>query len=218
MNSTLNDLGLHYGTDKSTLRHNYLSLYEQYLEPRRNQPLTLLELGVLDGASLRMWRDYLPNASIVGLDHKPAISIPGCITVQGSQDDPAAIARVAQHGPFDVIIDDASHISSKTIASFELFYPHLAPGGLYVIEDLHASYWPAIYGDQDADYNPDTNKRTIMAYLKRFADNVNFDPTQHPKPDDIRQALYPRQYWRGYHLQSITINYGIAFITKHPNA
>lgn len=215
---TLNDLGLHYGTDKSTLRHGYLSLYEQHLEPRRNEPLTLLEFGVLDGASLRTWRDYLPHATIVGLDHKPAITIPGCITIQGGQDDPAAIAKVAQHGPYDVIIDDASHVSSKTIASFQLLYPHLAPGGLYVIEDLHSSFWPAIYGEQEASYDPRSGKATAMFFLKGLADETQFDPAQNPTPDDIRQALYPRQYWRGYHLQSITFYYGIAFIVKHPHA
>jgi len=215
---TLNDLGVKAGTDKSSLRHNYLPAYEQHLAPYREQPITLLELGVLDGASLRMWRDWLPAATIVGLDHKQPISVTGCTILHGEQDDPAAIGRVAEHGPFQVIIDDASHLSSKTIASFELLYPHLNPGGLYIIEDLHASYWPGIYGNQDADTNPDTSKHTIMAYLKRLADDVMFDPTTHPAPDDPRQALYPRKHWRGHHLAAVTFRYGICFIQKHPDA
>lgn len=216
--TTLNDLGLHYGTDKSSLRHSYLPLYEHHLAPYRDKPITLLELGVLDGASLKMWRDWLPNATIIGLDHKQVIDIPGCTVLQGEQDDPDTIERVAQHGPFDVIIDDASHISSKTIVSFELLYDHLQPGGLYVIEDLHSSYWPNIYGDQDADLDPETPKLTAMQWCKRLADETNFNPHANPAPDDIRQALYPRRYWLGYHLESVAFYYGLCFIRKHPSA
>lgn len=214
---TLNQLGTTYGTDKSSLRHNYLPLYEHYLTPYRRRPITLLELGVLDGASLRMWRDYLPSATIIGLDKQP-VTIDGCTVIHGEQDDPTAIACVAERGPIDVIIDDASHQSTKTTRSFELLYPHLTPGGLYVIEDLHASYWNKIYGDQDADPNPDTTKHTIMVFLKRLADDVNFNPHDYPPADTIRPALYPRRYWRGYHLASVAFHYGICFITKHPDA
>ena len=216
---TLNEHGVFYGTDKSSLRHNYLPLYEQYLDPIRKEPVTLLELGVLDGASLRMWRDYLPNASIVGLDHKTPFHIPGCTVVQGEQDDYNTIQQLGKtYGPFDIIIDDASHVSIKTIGSFELLYNHLAPDGLYVIEDLHASYWPGIYGDKDADPNPDTDKPTIMAYLKRLADEVNFNPYEHPPAEGPRWAIYPRQYWQGHHLASVNFHYGIAFIRKHADA
>lgn len=212
---SLDELGRQFGTDKSSLRHDYLAWYEQYLEPIRFEPITLLELGVLDGASLKMWRMWLPNARIVGFDRRPPIRVDGCTVVQGEQDNPADIAKLAEYGPFDVIIDDASHISSKTITSFELLYPHLAPGGLYVIEDLHSSYWPAIYGDQEANPNPDSGQQTAMTFCKRLADDVMFDPTQHPPDDGIRWAIYPRRYWRGYHVESVTFGYGICFIRKH---
>jgi 8-demethyl-8-(2-methoxy-alpha-L-rhamnosyl)tetracenomycin-C 3'-O-methyltransferase len=215
---TLNDIGLKHGTDKSTLRHNYLPLYEQRLTQQRWEPITLLELGVADGASLRMWRDYLPKATIVGLDHNPPITVHGATVIQGEQDDPQAIDIAATLGPFDIVIDDASHLSAKTITSFRLLYQHLKPGGLYVIEDLHSSFWPAIYGDQDADPNPNTPKLTAMQFCKQLADETQFDPTQHPADNDPRQALYPSQYWRGYHLQSVTFHYGICFIEKHPDA
>lgn len=215
---SLDDLGAKYGTDKG-LRHDYLKIYETYLNSIHFDPITLLELGVLDGASLRMWREWMPQATIVGLDQKPPISIDGCVVLQGQQDDPAAIAKVAEHSPFDVIIDDASHLSSKTISSFELLWPHLAPGGLYVVEDLHSSYWQAIYGDKEANRDPDNYlAATAMNYLKRLADEVNFDPTQDLPDKGPRWAIYPRRYWRGYHLESVQFTYGCAWITKHPDA
>jgi hypothetical protein len=65
---TLDELGLKYGTDKASLHHNYLNFYEGFVAPLRDQPLTLLEIGVFQGASLRMWREYFPYAKVVGVD------------------------------------------------------------------------------------------------------------------------------------------------------
>lgn len=214
----LDDIGVKYGTDKSSLRHNYLPLYEQHLEPIRYENLILLELGVLDGASLKMWRDYLPNTRVVGLDQHPPIHVDDCVVLQGEQDDPAAIALTAEYGPFDVIIDDASHLSSKTITSFQLLYPHLATNGLYVIEDLHSSYWDQIYGSAESNPNPDSGQQTAMTFCKRLADETNFDPHQNPPDEGPRWAIYPRRYWLGYHLESVAFHYGIAFIRKHRDA
>src|SRR5215203_706034 len=64
------DLAEKYGTDKGPSGHNYTPYYEEYLQHRRFRALTLLELGVWKGASLRMWRDYFPSATIVGIDNK----------------------------------------------------------------------------------------------------------------------------------------------------
>lgn len=43
--------------------------------------------------------------------------------------------------PYDIIIDDGSHMVRHVIASFEALFPYLRRGGLYIIEDLHTSYW-----------------------------------------------------------------------------
>lgn len=211
---TLDELGLQYGTDKASSHHGYMPFYEQHLAHRRHQPLTLLELGVKRGASLRVWRDWFPNAKIVGLDRKPPIEVDGCTIIQGSQDDPTAITTLAEHGPFDIIIDDASHDSSKTITSFELLYPHLNPAGMYIIEDLHSSYWSQVYGPAEANLNPGTTQATAMNFCKRLADEVNFDPRSGPRPPR-KPALFPRTYWLGYHLRSVSFGYDICFIEKH---
>src|ERR1051325_11492314 len=60
-----------YGTDKGATMHRYVDLYEKYLAPRRRTATAVLEIGVHQGASLRMWRDYFPHAEIVGLDVEP---------------------------------------------------------------------------------------------------------------------------------------------------
>ena len=225
---TLDDLALKHGTDKASNGHNYCPQYEQYLGHLRNTQPTLLELGVYEGASLRMWRDYFPRGTIVGLDINPLVDeIDGVDIHVGDQASYEDIeTQLAIYQGFDVIIDDASHLSSLTIKSFELLYPHLKPGGLYVIEDLHSSYHDWFYGNAEACFNPDGQlpKRrgaegrleTAMQFCKRLADEVNFKPGA--EVHNHKWQLFPEKYWRGYHLESVQFFYNICFIRKHPEA
>jgi predicted O-methyltransferase YrrM len=140
---SLDEIGLETGTDKSSQNHNYLSSYERALRGQSTID-RLLEIGVYHGASVRMWREFLPNAQIVGLDvNQTATAHAGeRIAIEiGDQADPATLRRlVGVHGPFDVIVDDGSHIWTHQIVSFETLFPSLAPGGLYILEDVHTSY------------------------------------------------------------------------------
>ena len=204
----LDELALKYGTDKGPTDHDYTPFYEQYFFTMRYQPITLLELGIWRGASLRMWREYFPNAKIVGLDRLKVAEIAGLRIerqIVGEQDDPRLIEALGnQHGPFDVIIDDCSHISSKTIASFQLLWPHLKDGGLYVIEDLQTAYDSKHYGWPEGKENPDSwggHDRTAMEWCKRLADEVN-------------RGLYPDKYRLGYDVSSVQFFPNICFIRK----
>jgi hypothetical protein len=222
---TLDDIALRYGTDKASSGHNYTPLYEQFLGSRRDEPLRLLELGIgghedpqRGGASLRMWRDYLPNAHIVGLDAEPkAFLIDGVTMWTAGQDDRDVLDVLAHiHGPFDVIVDDCSHLSSKTIASFKALYPHLAAGGLYVVEDLHTSYHDWYYGPEDSNPIPGCDAMTgptTMQFLKRLADEVQFNPAAPPRSNGKSGSFEP-QHWLGYHLASVAFFPDICFVTK----
>jgi hypothetical protein len=141
----------HYRPGDVTRKHeSYLALYTRLLEPRRDAPLRILELGVSSGASMLMWRDFLPRAMIIGIDIAAA---PACIIDQprihflkGSQDDPETLDRAAYlaGGFFDLIVDDASHLGYLTKRSFNYLFPRwLAPGGSYVIEDIGTAFLPA---------------------------------------------------------------------------
>ena len=136
-----------YDTDKAAHAH-YLRNYEEYFAPLAGRDIRLLELGVLKGGSLLLWRDYFERGLVVGLDLNPAeIDDPtGRIRLyRGGQQDKALLDRVAREcAPegFDVIIDDCSHVGELTRVSFwHLFEHHLKPGGLYVIEDWGTGYW-----------------------------------------------------------------------------
>ena len=136
----------HYDTDK--IENAYLETYDPVLEPWVHQPITLLELGVRNGGSLALWRDYFPRGSIVGVDIKLPLGFSAQDRIalfQGSQADCQFLTEVAQNTApqgFDIIIDDASHVAALTRPGFwHLFDSHLKSGGLYVIEDWGTGYW-----------------------------------------------------------------------------
>lgn len=130
--------------------HHYFPLYERQLGHLVGTNARLLEIGVAEGGSLAMWRQYFgPQATVVGIDINAACAVfEDCATRTfvriGSQSDAVFLRRVvADLGPFDAIIDDGSHNVADIVASFgTLFLDGLAPGGRYLIEDAHATYWP----------------------------------------------------------------------------
>lgn len=147
--NTLDELGILNGTDKASVwcgqpriiqgyPHRYLPFYEQFLAPLRGREITLLEIGVEHGASLKMWRDYFMQGKIVGMDINPKDYIGERIEVEtGNQHVATDLERViAKHGPFDVVIDDAGHDPDAQIFCFHFMLQHVKPGGFYILEDV----------------------------------------------------------------------------------
>lgn len=127
--------------------YQYFPAYESHLQRFRNRHLTLFEIGVGEGGSLEQWRGYLgPFAVIVGIDINPACKQLEDETVHiriGSQDDAAFLADIlAEFGDPDIVIDDGSHQQAHVKATFDALFPHVAKNGVYMVEDLHAAYWP----------------------------------------------------------------------------
>jgi len=130
----------------------YFAVYRDVFGSLTSRPMRILEIGVLNGAGLRLWRRYFshPDTVVVGIDIEPACARfdspnEGIRVRIGSQADPKFLQKlIEEFGPFDLIIDDGSHRSSHMIASFNcLFADGLKESGLYFVEDLHANYWPA---------------------------------------------------------------------------
>lgn len=138
-----------YDSDKVA---SYYEFYKTFLDPIREQRIYLLELGVHKGGSLLFWRDYLPFATIVGVDNNVSEAVLRQFSdedrihcFKGDQTDIQALSRIVSQtaeGGYDVVIDDASHLGYETKVSFwYLFDHHLKPGGLYFIEDWGTGYW-----------------------------------------------------------------------------
>ncbi|MGA3002603.1 MAG: class I SAM-dependent methyltransferase [Acetobacteraceae bacterium] len=142
--------GRHYTAGDFTRKPlSYLLEYQRILADLRDRDARILELGVSSGASLLVWKDYLPHGIIVGLDID---AMPQKIAgqdrihfIRASQDDTAALDQAAAiaGGSFDLIIDDASHLGYLTKRSFLYLFPKLLkPGGTYAIEDFCTGFLP----------------------------------------------------------------------------
>ena len=159
---SLTELANQFGSDKGTIGPsdhwqalNYTDVYAAYLEPLRDQPIRLLEIGIgatggrwdarivhgrnSGGASIKMWEAYFPNAEIVAIDINPASYLDNdrVQTFVVDQSDAQELHEfIAKQAPFDVIIDDGSHHPAHQQLTLSILFPQLNTGGLYIIEDL----------------------------------------------------------------------------------
>ncbi len=143
---SMDELAREAGTDKASDGHHYTYVYDVLFKPLRAKPITLLEIGVWEGASLALWERYFAKATIVGIDldlSRIRFQFERAIAVQGDATGTGTLqALIDAHAPFDIVIDDGSHFAAHAQASFHHLWPHMRPGGYYCIEDLHAYYWP----------------------------------------------------------------------------
>lgn len=167
--TTLGELAVKYGTDKGPADHIYTPKYEIYLENYRDFEFNFLEIGVYDGASVKMWKEYFPKATIVALDIDPRCKEyeeDGIEIHIGDQTDKTFLNGIVEkYSHFEIILDDGGHSWKQQIVSFETLFPQLTPGGIYFVEDMHTSYRPKSIWD---DY-----PTTGMEYFKRHVDSVN---------------------------------------------
>lgn len=138
--TALECLALKYNTDKHS--HGYCPHYERFIGDMRLLPLTMIEIGIGNGESLSMWREWMPNAKINGFDQKefthPDSSIKSFIGLQENVEDLEAMTQ--ETGYFHFVVDDASHQPKNYAASFHYLWGKLANHGWYVIEDLDSTW------------------------------------------------------------------------------
>lgn len=122
--------------------HPYSIFYHDFLNTRALESLNVAEIGILNGASLKMWRDYLPNSTVSGFDNCPkylnlAREIPGVkVDAMDIRSTDSINMGLAEHGPFDLIIEDTTHLFDDQIRFINQAYKHLKPGGHLIIEDI----------------------------------------------------------------------------------
>lgn len=150
---------------------HYFDVYQRHFEKFRNTPVVVVEIGVWDGGSLQMWRDYFgTEAKIYGIDIDPrcvAFESAGTRVLIGDQADrPFLQSVISEIGPIDIVIDDGGHYTWQQIVSFQELYPAIKPGGVYLVEDLHTNYWPEYSGG----FRLPT---TFVEYAKTLYDQLN---------------------------------------------
>lgn len=193
---TLNEIGLRLNADKSSRFHNYLDFYEKML-PGRNFKGRLLEIGIMDGLSMRMWREYYPKAEIVGIDifnkdhlYNEPWDVPASVKLL--ELDGTKKEQMQPLGLFDIIIDDGSHYTADQQKSLEILYPQLSPGGAYIIEDLWTSH---IKEYQNA-------KLTTIEYLKKL-EKKGVKMTYYKHKHDGIETVFPE--YKGLDSETVVI-------------
>ena len=135
-------------TDKGPGGHNYTELYERLFFPWKDEPITIFEIGVAGGGSLKMWEAYFPQARIFAVDILPKSAfntarVKTLIADQAKRDQLQA-AIDAAGGDIHILIDDGGHSMEQQQVSLGFLFKFVRPGGYYVIEDVHTSL-PALW-------------------------------------------------------------------------
>jgi cephalosporin hydroxylase len=150
---------------------HYLPIYDQLLGSYVGSKVKMLEIGVAQGGSLALWRKFLGDEAVIfGIDIDPKCAAfdgsSGSVRI-GSQDDPKFLRDVAaEMRGLDVVLDDGSHIGRHQRASFDVLFPLLSEGGIYIIEDICSSYWPHWEGGRN-------RRGTIIEFLKGKVDDIH---------------------------------------------
>ncbi|MBV6304447.1 glycosyltransferase [Candidimonas humi] len=168
----------------------YLSEYDRLFSSYRESPLSLLEIGVQNGGSLEIWGEYFGQAkAIVGCDINPDCGKlkyvdPKISLIVGDANTDESERQILAHaGKFDLIIDDGSHTSGDIVRTFARYFQHLSDGGLFVVEDLHCSYWQEFDGGL---YDPYSS----ISFFKQLVDVVNYEHWGvEKKPDDVLEVF-----------------------------
>ncbi|WP_210385617.1 glycosyltransferase [Brucella anthropi] len=172
----------------------YLDVYHNIFHSYRNRDVKLLEIGIQNGGSLEIWSRYFAEGEIfIGCDINES-----CRNLDFTDDriqlvvgdanmDTTYQAITALSESFDIVIDDGSHKSSDIVKSFSLYFKHVVDGGIYIVEDLHCSYWGNFEGGLFHPYSS-------MSFFKSLVDIVNHE---HWGIEKSRKSLvedFERQY------------------------
>jgi hypothetical protein len=171
-----------------SIKHSsYFQVYEDLLLKYVDKKIIFVEIGVLNGGSLFMWRNFLgPNARIIGIDFNPDAKKwekDGCEIYVGSQSDPLFWRHFFDKmGPVDVILDDGGHTNEQQILTVENCVPNIKDGGMLILEDVHTSYF--------RDFgNP--SRYSFINYTKNLIDSINSRfPRVHASKNLLNKMIY----------------------------
>jgi len=151
---------------------HYFDVYDRYFSRFRNKKITIVEIGVYQGGSLQMWRNYFGKEAIIwGIDIDPrckSLEEENTHILIGSQEDPLFLRSIIDKiGVIDILIDDGGHTQNQQIITFEELYKQVNPdGGIFLCEDVHTSYMN-VYGGGHK------RKSSFIEYSKSIVDQLN---------------------------------------------
>jgi len=196
----LDVLARKFNTDKRTndpgqsIYHDYTPTYYELFKDKKDSIERLLEIGIWEGSSHRMWAEFFPDAVIFGLDNfsglfhkykqenptmtddeivaklnelKNSLEEEGIIIYVGDQTDRNLLANMGYDGKYDVVIDDGGHHSVQVQMSFDILWDYVKPGGYYIVEDLAVCYMREFREHDDP-------RSSSLEFLKSFGTDQPF--------------------------------------------
>lgn len=175
----------------------YLPVYDELFSRYRRRCERFLEIGINAGGSLEVYAKYFYNAKVIaGIDinsncaqikfNDPRIAL----FIGDATQENARQALQESIRLFDIILDDGSHQSDDIIKTFINLISLLAPGGVYIIEDLHCSYWREFKGGI-------WSETSAIAFFKKLVDVIN------------------HEHWNsGYTIAEFLFDFGISDISQ----
>jgi hypothetical protein len=155
---------------------HYLDIYEKHFARFRGKSPRVLEIGVDHGGSLQLWKRYFGHgAEIIGVDvvdyrlfKEEQINV-----YKYDQKDPS----ICSLGPFDIVIDDGSHVREDQEISFANLWPRCR--GVYLIEDCHNGY-PALTDNPPIHY-----AYPWVLVVERPKRIIRGTPSRELRPDEV---------------------------------
>lgn len=178
--------------------HHYFEVYHRHFERFRGTDVHVVEFGVYQGGSLRMWRNYFgPKARIFGVDINPnckTLEEPGTEIHIGDQEDRGFLRSLRDAVPrIDILIDDGGHTMEQQIITFEEMFPAIDDHGVYLCEDLHTSYWREFGGGYK-------RAGTFIEFSKQLIDAINAWHSRQPRRlrvSDFTRSAHSLHYYDG---------------------
>lgn len=175
---------------------HYFEIYERHFDKFRGLDINLLEIGVSHGGSLQMWKHYFGRgAKIFGADNDMR-----CMDLAEEnvsihfvdQENRESLTALKNSVPkMDIIIDDGGHTMLQQKLTFEVLFEHLKHGGVYLVEDLHTSYWPGHFGGGHLKND------TFIEYSKHLIDKLNawYSQEETLSVDEFTQSAFGLHFY-----------------------
>jgi hypothetical protein len=162
---------------------SYFASYERLFTPYKGKPITFVEVGILNGGSLFMWRKFWgEDVRIIGIDLNPEAKkweAEGFEIFIGDQADSSFWERFFEDiGAIDILLDDGGHTFEQQIVTYQNALPHMKDGGLLVVEDTHTSFMHDFGGP---------SRYSFMSFAKNIADGIHY------RSGNIAKANYETQ-------------------------
>lgn len=176
---------------------HYFEAYDRFFSRFCGKDVVILEIGVFQGGSLQMWKNYFQKAlnkvTIYGIDIDPECRKYESENIHiliGSQEDRDFLKKIKdQIGKVDILIDDGGHMMQQQIITFEELFDMVSEGGVYLCEDLHTSYWN--------QYGGGYRKNSFIEYSKNWIDYIHapYAETEDLKPNKYTETIKSITYY-----------------------